>query len=73
MNKIKGNKKFNTFPNWDKSLLKNSEYIALFPNVMIGLHIDHFYVFWLEPFQSIKQENICKCIMLVMKVLMVKI
>ena len=46
---IKGNKKFNTFPNWDKDLLKNSEYVALFPNVMIGLHIDHFYVFWLEP------------------------
>tara|TARA_B110001452_G_scaffold42338_1_gene32456 strand:- start:407 stop:1600 length:1194 start_codon:yes stop_codon:yes gene_type:complete len=46
---IKGNKKFNIFPNWDKGMLKNSEYIALFPNVMIGLHIDHFYVFWLEP------------------------
>ena len=46
---IKGNKKFNTFSNWDKSKLNNSEYIALFPNVMIGLHIDHFYVFWLEP------------------------
>jgi len=46
---IKGNKKFDTFPNWDKNMLKNSEYIALFPNVMIGLHIDHFYVFWLEP------------------------
>ena len=30
-------------------MLKNSEYIALFPNVMIGLHIDHFYIFWLEP------------------------
>ena len=46
---IKGNKKFDVFPNWEKSMLKNSEYIALFPNVMIGLHIDHFYVFWLEP------------------------
>ena len=46
---IKGNKKFNTFPNWEKSMSKNSEYVALFPNVMIGLHIDHFYVFWLEP------------------------
>ena len=46
---VKGNKKFNTFPNWDKNMLKNSEYIALFPNVMIGLHIDHFYIFWLEP------------------------
>ena len=46
---IKGNKKFNTFPNWEKNKFKNSEYIALFPNVMIGLHTDHFYVFWLEP------------------------
>ncbi len=46
---VKGNKKFNIFPNWDKSMMKNSEYVALFPNVMIGLHIDHFYVFWLEP------------------------
>jgi len=46
---VKGNKKFNIFPNWQKDMLKNSEYIALFPNVMIGLHIDHFYVFWIEP------------------------
>jgi len=48
-NLLKGNKKFDTFKNWEKKSLKNSEYIALFPNVMIGLHIDHFYVFWLEP------------------------
>ena len=46
---IKGNKTFDNFKNWPKHLSKNSEYIALFPNVMIGLHIDHFYVFWLEP------------------------
>ena len=46
---IKGNKTFNNFKNWPKDLSKNSEYIALFPNVMIGLHIDHFYAFWLEP------------------------
>ncbi|MDA9606000.1 RHO alpha subunit C-terminal catalytic domain-containing protein [bacterium] len=46
---IQGNKKFNTFKNWEKNSLKTSEYIALFPNVMIGLHLDHFYVFWLEP------------------------
>ena len=51
---IKGNQKFDTFPNWDKSWLKNSEYVALFPNVMIGLHIDHFYVFWLEPISTNK-------------------
>ena len=46
---IKGNKIFDNFKNWPKELTKNSEYIALFPNVMIGLHIDHFYAFWLEP------------------------
>ena len=46
---VKGNQSFNNFPNWPKDLSKKAEYIALFPNVMIGLHIDHFYVFWLEP------------------------
>ena len=54
---IKGNKKFQTFPNWEKNLLKNSEYIALFPNVMIGLHVDHFYVFWLEPLSINKTKE----------------
>ena len=53
-------------------MLKNSEYIALFPNVMIGLHVDHFYVFWLEPLSTNKTKNICKCIMLEMKALMEK-
>ena len=46
---LKGNKSFANFSNWPKEFSKNSEYIALFPNVMIGLHVDHFYVFWLEP------------------------
>jgi len=46
---VKGNKTFNNFPSWPNDLAKKSEYIALFPNVMIGLHIDHFYIFWLEP------------------------
>ena len=46
---IKGNKTFNNFKNWPIELSKKSEYIALFPNVMIGLHVDHFYAFWLEP------------------------
>ena len=54
---IKGNNKFDTFQNWEKSLLKNSEYIALFPNVMIGLHLDHFYVFWLEPLATNKTKE----------------
>ena len=46
---IKGSKKFDNFPSWPQDLALNAEYVALFPNVMIGLHIDHFYVFWLEP------------------------
>ncbi len=54
---IRGNKKFNSFTNWKKNKLKNSEYIALFPNVMIGLHVDHFYVFWLEPLSMNKTKE----------------
>ena len=54
---FKGNKKFNTFTNWNKDMLQNSEYVALFPNVMIGLHIDHFYVFWLEPISMNKTKE----------------
>jgi len=46
---VKGDESFNNFPSWPKHLSKKAEYIALFPNVMIGLHIDHFYIFWLEP------------------------
>ena len=46
---IRGNKTFDNFKSWTENLSKNSEYIALFPNVMIGWHIDHFYAFWLEP------------------------
>ena len=46
---VKGNQSFNNFLNWPRDLSKKAEYIALFPNVMIGLHIDHFYIFWLEP------------------------
>ena len=53
----KFNKKFKNFPHWDKNMVKNSEYIALFPNVMIGLHIDHFYIFWLEPITSNKTKE----------------
>ena len=54
---VKGNKKFDIFKNWEKGLFKNSEYIALFPNVMIGLHLDHFYVFWLEPIATNKTKE----------------
>ena len=54
---IKRNKMFHNFKNWPKDLNTNSEYIALFPNVMIGLHNDHFYAFWLEPISSNKTKE----------------
>tara|TARA_B100001093_G_scaffold434528_1_gene432040 strand:- start:845 stop:2041 length:1197 start_codon:yes stop_codon:yes gene_type:complete len=54
---MKGNKKFNSFPLWPQDLALNAEYIALFPNVMIGLHIDHFYIFWLEPISINKTKE----------------
>ena len=47
-----GNKKLLTFPNWPKNLYQNSEYVSLFPNVMLGIHVDHFYAFWLEPLSN---------------------
>ncbi len=47
--KFKGKLKFPNFPNWAKNKMNIAEYIALFPNVMLGLHKDHFYVYWLEP------------------------
>ena len=47
-----GNKKLLTFPNWPKDLYQNSEYVSLFPNVMLGIHVDHFYAFWLEPLSN---------------------
>ncbi len=44
-----GNKKFSTFPSWPNNLYENSEYVSLFPNLMLGIHVDHFFAFWLEP------------------------
>ena len=52
-----GNRKFSTFPNWPKDLYQNSEYVSLFPNVMIGIHVDHFYAFWLEPLSNNKTRE----------------
>ena len=47
-----GNKKLSIFPNWPNDLYQNSEYVSLFPNVMLGIHVDHFYAFWLEPLSN---------------------
>ncbi len=47
--KFKNNKSFPNFPSWPSKKDKQAEYVALFPNVMIGIHKDHYYAFWLEP------------------------
>ena len=47
--RLKGKEKFPCFPNWPKDKEHIAEYVALFPNVMLGIHKDHFYVYWLEP------------------------
>ena len=47
--KLKGKEKFPCFPNWPKDKENIAEYVALFPNVMLGIHKDHFYSYWLEP------------------------
>ena len=47
--KFKGTKKFPCFPGWPKNKEKIAEYVALFPNVMLGIHKDHYYAYWLEP------------------------
>ena len=41
--------KFPTFPGWSKNKEQYAEYVALFPNVMLGIHKDHYYAYWLEP------------------------
>jgi len=40
---------FPSFPRWPKGKEHIAEYVALFPNVMLGIHKDHFYAYWLEP------------------------
>ena len=47
--RLKGKEKFPCFPNWPKSKHHIAEYVALFPNVMLGIHKDHYYAYWLEP------------------------
>ena len=47
--RLKGKEKFPCFPNWPKEKENIAEYVALFPNVMLGIHKDHFYSYWLEP------------------------
>ena len=47
--RFRGKEKFPCFPNWPKDKENIAEYVALFPNVMLGIHKDHYYAYWLEP------------------------
>ena len=47
--RLKGKNKLPCFPNWPKNKEHIAEYVALFPNVMLGIHRDHYYAYWLEP------------------------
>ena len=46
---FKGKEKLPSFPNWPKNKENIAEYVALFPNVMLGIHKDHYYAYWIEP------------------------
>jgi len=50
--KFKGKLNLPSFPNWPKNKKQVAEYVALFPNVMLGIHKDHFYAYWLEPISN---------------------
>ena len=50
--RLKGKDKFPSFPSWPKNKEHVAEYVALFPNVMLGIHKDHFYSYWLEPINN---------------------
>ena len=47
--RFENNEKLPTFPGWSKEKEEHAEYVALFPNVMLGIHKDHYYAYWLEP------------------------
>ncbi len=40
---------FPDFPDLEKKWDEGAEYIALYPNVLLGIHRDHFYAIILEP------------------------
>jgi choline monooxygenase len=37
------------FPSWPQDRLRNAEYLALFPNVLIGIQADHAFAMQLDP------------------------
>ena len=47
--RFENDEEFPTFSGWNKKKERYAEYVALFPNVMLGIHKDHYYAYWLEP------------------------
>ncbi|MNZ54565.1 Biphenyl dioxygenase subunit alpha [compost metagenome] len=37
------------FPSWPQDRLRNAEYLAFFPNVLLGIQADHAFAIMLEP------------------------
>lgn len=37
------------FPSWPQDRLRNAEYVAFFPNVLLGIQADHAFAMQLEP------------------------
>lgn len=49
-----------TFSGWPGDAQRVAEYVALFPNVLLGLHVDHFYAVVLIPESHTRtQEQMC--------------
>ena len=46
---FKGKEKLPSFPNWPKDKENIAENVALFPNLMLRIHKDHYYAYWIEP------------------------
>ena len=38
-----------TFPGWPKDRMRNAEYVAFFPNVLLGIQADHAFAMQLQP------------------------
>lgn len=46
---VNPDRKLPVFPNLTQEQLTLAEYVAVFPNVMIGVHFNHVYVFIVQP------------------------
>ncbi|OOE41455.1 2Fe-2S ferredoxin [Salinivibrio kushneri] len=40
------------FPGWPKDKERHAEYVAMFPNVLLGIQIDHAFAMMIEPISS---------------------